>query len=96
MSISNGYFKTRRDKKCSLCRECLPSKESCNCHMVRCNGEQLSRIPFGDEEYEWGTIHCLHCGVSKGGYHHENCSQEICPMCGEILNLCDCDTEFIV
>ena len=52
-------------------------------------------IRFGDEEYDWGTRRCGGCGVLIGGYHHENCSREICPMCGELIMLCDCETDFV-
>lgn len=76
---------------CSLCREKLPSIESCACEAVRFMGDRVPRIRFGDEEYDWGTSRCACCGVPRGGYHHENCSQEICPLCGELMHICDCE-----
>ena len=76
---------------CSLCREKLPSIESCACEAVRFMGDRVPRIRFGDEEYDWGTSRCACCGVRRGGYHHENCSQEICPLCGELMHICDCE-----
>lgn len=81
---------------CSLCREKLPSIESCTCEAVRFMGDRVPRIRFGDEEYEWGTSRCAGCGVPRGDYHHENCSQEICPLCGELMHICDCEIEFVV
>ena len=76
---------------CSLCREKLPSIESCACEAVRYMRDRVPRIRFGDEEYDWGTSRCAGCGVPRGGYHHENCSQEICPLCGELMHICDCE-----
>lgn len=76
---------------CSLCREKLPSVESCICEVVRFMGDSVPRIRFGDEEYDWGTSRCAGCGVPRGGYHHENCSREICPLCGELMHICDCE-----
>jgi hypothetical protein len=34
--------------------------------------------------------------VFIGGYHHFNCACEICPMCGEQILLCNCETDFVV
>lgn len=76
---------------CSICREKLPSIESCTCEAVRFMGDRVPRIRFGDEEYDWGTSRCAGCGVARGGYHHENCRQEICPLCGELMHICDCE-----
>lgn len=76
---------------CSICREKLPSIESCTCEAVRFMGDRVPRIRFGDEEYDWGTSRCAGCGVPRGGYHHEYCSQEICPLCGELMHICDCE-----
>ena len=76
---------------CSLCREKLPSIESCTCEAVCVMGDRVPRIRFGDEEYDWGTSRCAGCGVPRGGYHHENCSREICPLCGELMHICDCE-----
>jgi hypothetical protein len=76
---------------CSYCNEKLPSPESCACEVIRFGPDSIPRIRFGDEEYDWGTRRCAGCGVLRGGYHHEKCAREICPMCGEQLNICDCD-----
>ena len=76
---------------CSICREKLPSIESCTCETLLYLGESFARIRFGDEEYDWGTKRCAGCGVIRGGYHHENCSREICPLCGELMHMCDCE-----
>lgn len=76
---------------CSICREKLPSIESCTCEAVCFMGDRVPRIRFGDEEYDWGTSRCAGCGVPRGGYHHENCSREICPLCGELMHICDCE-----
>ena len=81
---------------CSYCREKLPSLESCTCKSIRYGPETVPRIRFGDEEYDWGTRRCAGCGVLLGGYHHENCACEICPMCGEQVLLCACDTDFVI
>ena len=78
-------------KICSFCKEKLPSLESCTCTTLRYLGDPVSRIPLGDEEYDWGTSRCGCCGTHRGGYHHENCSHEICPLCGELLHICDCE-----
>lgn len=78
-------------KVCSLCREKLPTLESCTCKSVLYMGEPVSRIQFGEEEYDWGTARCASCGVPRGAFHHENCSREICPLCGELMHICDCE-----
>lgn len=83
-------------KICSFCHERLPSLESCTCNTIRYDRETVFRIRFGDEEYDWGTRKCGCCGVLIGGYHHENCNREICPMCGELVLLCDCETDFVL
>ena len=83
-------------KICSYCREKLPSLESCTFKAIRYGPDTLPRIRFGDEEYDWGTSKCTVCGVYIGGYHHENCSCEICPMCGEQVIFCDCETDFVI
>ena len=82
-------------KSCSLCHEKLPSLESCTCKSLRYMGETVPRIPFGEEEYDWGTARCGSCGTHRGGYHHENCCREICPLCGELMHICDCEIEII-
>lgn len=41
-------------KICSYCHERLPSLESCTCKTIRYGPESVSRIRFGDEEYDWG------------------------------------------
>lgn len=83
-------------KICSYCREKLPSPESCACQAIRYGPDTIPRIRFGDEEYDWESRKCPSCGVLQGGHHHENCSCEICPMCGERVLLCDCETEFVI
>lgn len=83
-------------KICSYCREKLPSLESCTFKAIRYGSDKLPRIRFGDEEYDWGSGKCPGCGVLLGGYHHENCSCEICPMCGEQVIFCDCETDFVI
>lgn len=89
------YRKTGLGPNCSMCGEHIPSIESCTCTKVRCGSAEASRIKYGDEEYDWGTRRCGDCGVHRGGYHHENCNREICPMCGELIRLCDCGAEYI-
>ena len=89
-----GRFHRRR--KCTLCGQNIPYLESCCCAKVQCNGVILDRIRFGDEEYDWGTNKCTGCGVFIGGYHHFNCACEICPMCGEQILLCNCETDFVI
>ena len=79
-------------KICSYCHEKLPSLESCTCEALRYSHGSVPRIRFGDEEYDWQTRRCDDCGVYRGCFHHENCSREICPMCGELVILCDCET----
>ena len=94
----NDYFQAgrfHRRRKCTLCGHNIPQLESCCCTKVQCNGVILDRIKFGDEEYDWGTRKCADCGVYISGFHHENCSREICPMCGELILLCDCETDFV-
>ena len=83
-------------KICSYCHEKLPSAESCSCKTIHYQNETLRRIRFGTEEYNWGTTKCAGCGVQIGGYHHENCGCEVCPMCGELIMLCTCDTDFVI
>lgn len=39
---------------------------------------------------------CKDCLVSKDGYHHTNCIEEICPVCNGVLHLCDCFPALIV
>lgn len=82
-------------KICSFCREKLPALESCTCKAIRYSGDSVPRIPFGEEEYDWGTSRCGCCGTHRGGYHHENCNWEICPLCGELMHICDCEVTFI-
>ena len=89
------YRKTGLGPTCSMCSEHIPSIESCTCTTVRYGSTESPRIKYGDEDYDWGTRRCGGCGVLKGGYHHENCNREVCPMCGELINLCDCGAEFI-
>lgn len=55
-------------KVCSLCREKLPTLESCTCKSVLYMGEPVSRIQFGEEEYDWGTARCASCGVPRGPF----------------------------
>ncbi len=83
-------------KVCTLCGEKIPTPESCICKQISYSGEVITRIPYGDEEYNWGTLRCSGCGTYRGGFHHENCSREICPMCGELLVVCDCEKEFLI
>ena len=82
-------------KICRLCKEKLPAMESCTCRTLRYSSDYVPRIRFGDEEYNWGTRQCPDCGVLLGSYHHENCTCEICPMCGDLLNQCDCDGQYV-
>lgn len=78
--------------KCTLCNQRIPISDGCSCRRIQCNGILLDRVRFGDEEYDWQTRRCDDCGVYRGCFHHENCSREICPMCGELVILCDCET----
>ena len=82
-------------KICSYCHEKLPSLESCTCEAIRYSHGSVPRIRFGDEEYDWARRKCPGCGVLVGGYHHEYCFCEICPMCGEQVLICDCETDFV-
>ena len=57
------------------------------------NGEEVSRIRYGDESDDWGANRqpCHDCGVIKDELHVEGCDVERCPGCdGQRFN-CDCE-----
>lgn len=50
-------------------------------------------VPYGAEPMFDGRVPtrpCPDCGVTAGNYHHEDCTREICPVCGEQLVRCPC------
>jgi hypothetical protein len=55
-------------------------------------GRSVQRIPYGDEETDWGTDRqaCHDCRVIKGEFHVPSCDVEECPVCGGQLITCDC------
>ena len=82
-------------KICSYCSKELPTPESCTCRTIKYRPRTVPRIRFGREENSWCTERCADCGVLLGGYHHANCSHEICPMCGDQVLLCSCESDFV-
>jgi hypothetical protein len=54
------------------------------------NGERFARIPYGEENPEWGQAPCSCCGAAKGQLHVvADCEYEACPACGaEQLGTC--------
>lgn len=55
-------------------------------------GVTLPRIPFGQENPEWGEIPCRDCGVVRGELHVPACEYETCPFCGQSFGEgCPCD-----
>lgn len=68
-------------------------REAQEIHSCTVNGEQMSRVRYGDEPDDWGADRkpCHDCHVIKGEFHVEGCDVERCPGChGQRFN-CDCE-----
>jgi len=78
---------------CNLCNQEMTTGASCR--EVIIDGQ----IPFGKETVvNWTDPHdkCPDCGVKVGGFHHDRCDIEECPIChGQRLS-CDCQEQRVL
>lgn len=68
---------------CGRCGHEIGTGGSCNNAPVHAKGRF-----FEPKRYEGARCH--DCGIEQGGYHHEGCDMEPCPVCGEQFLGCDC------
>jgi hypothetical protein len=60
--------------------------------LMTINGKKYSPIPFHAETWtNERPDQCPGCGVKPGGIHHQMCSIEQCPVCGNRMLYCQCD-----
>lgn len=83
---------------CELCGQNMLTADGCDYDQIVYKGHIYERIKVGDEKdlLYAGMIDivCHDCGAKEGHYHHIGCDSETCPVCGEQLIGCECDSEF--
>ncbi|MCE9553791.1 MAG: hypothetical protein K8T91_10520 [Planctomycetes bacterium] len=63
-------------------------------HSFEKAGTTVDRIPYGNEDDDWGASRgelCHDCEAAAGQYHALGCDVERCPLCGEQALCCDHD-----
>jgi len=76
---------------CKYCSKTMTDSNTCIKRVVIQKGIEYIPVKFGDENdgYNLGET-CSDCGVKKGEYHHIDCDEEKCPVCGDQLLSCYC------
>ncbi|MDW7651751.1 MAG: hypothetical protein SCK29_07200 [Bacillota bacterium] len=75
---------------CENCGQVMSSAKSCVSEPLRHKfSSTYAKIPYGQESLKNTgrkktdlNHRCIDCGVRIGGYHHKDCDQEQCPICG--------------
>jgi hypothetical protein len=57
------------------------------------DGTAYTRVPYGNEDEDWGANShpCGDCSAEKGELHVSSCDVEQCPACGGQVLSCDCE-----
>ena len=74
------------DNKCPRCKRCLLTSDSCDKTYYGHPSHPVLAVPFSGPEER-----CPDCNVKQGGFHHPDCVDEKCLICGlTIVEDCTC------
>ncbi len=75
-------------EKCILCNKTISKSSGCDFdYIINDAGKSAKRLPAEKD--------CKKCGVKKNKLHHLYCSEEICPICREILDSKKCKHDWV-
>jgi hypothetical protein len=69
---------------CDVCLGIGRQRNGCREIPIRIGGKNYR--PIAHLEYH----RCRKCGVHRGEFHHENCENEVCPVCAKKMKDCEC------
>ena len=75
---------------CSVCGQRKDTADGCYDWFMYedLTGDRYPAVRVGDEDRgDFCKGQCPECGAKEGHVHHHECRTEVCPYCGELLNV---------